>query len=560
MPELRIFNNAVGNPRVPFLEFWIGEGDSAFRVTLDPDNRKRDDPPYVEAFEYRKRTRNFSAGEWSVTLVDPNFDLLDKIMAVFNYSALDTAASAGAGASLDYAADAPLGTVKFSFGYTLSSGETIQSPWIQGYVLKLKPSFFRWGVRLVLSGLDFNLVSQASVLRVEDIISWVVGHESSTIADFIEAMLGQTRAGTVHPVSFLFQPASLGTVGVSSLLQFFGVVSNGSEEGGAVVTTANYEELATYTSDGSNIAVKDFMRLIQDFYLDTMSKTVYIRLDGLQASEEPGVTSALQYTAVEAGVEMQSLNSIPMFQITSQRMAGPPPDNAQMDNFSNVSSFDLNIDPIAIGILALCDTAEYARDPLTRETELVEAPMSEYAGPVEGDGLSVVPSLVSGEESTSDVDPVTTNPGVGASVVLAGALSSLGGTLKAGVGGVTPAAIKRARVRRQMVYAAWPFQGSLTVEYPDPNLNPWEPVLIYVLTAAGGIEQMTSGRYIVKDIQYRINPGKFQGVYSVLKSGSSGVPKMTPDGSAVHPDVPAPEGTPQVTPPVTGMTPMGPLL
>jgi hypothetical protein len=528
-------SNADGNPRKEYLHFIIGSGETALCVTVDPAKRGRDDPPYVESFEYKKRTRNFSAGEWTLVLVDPTFLLLDRISATFNSQAFPDPVSSSSSSVLDYSS-APLGSVSFEFGYTLSSGFTVRSPLIRGYILKIKPSVFRWGMRLTVTGLDFNLVANAMAIPGATLVTFMETQASTaTLSGFITAML----AGQRQVTQFAFQPSDLADLSMANLPLFLGdgLVSGAVEptDDASATTTENYSSLSQYiTQDG--IAIRDLLRLVQD-YTTSEGRQSYVRLDGLRnTGTEEAPMEALLYTVVESGCGLSASGAVPTFWINTEKMMDA--DGNEVDNFSNVESFDVEIDPIAIGILAVSDDAQYVRDPYTRDVVSVEAPMSEFSGSVEGDSVATVGALTT-PQGASD-DPKEARAGVQAKM----ALSPPASPVTQPMGGFTPDSVRQAMSRRQAVFSKWPFQGSMTVAYPDPNLNPWESIQVYVITPQQSLF-MTSGRYLVKDISYRIQLGRFSGTYSLLKSGSKSLPGgLEALPAAYHPDVPPFDGTP----------------
>lgn len=473
-------NLAKTNPRVPFLNFVIDDGDAGMTITIDPTDRSLKGPPYVTRFQLQRKVRSFSASSWTVSLFDPTFELLENMLVAFYSSELTGL----------------YGAVNYSFGYVDANGHVESSPVITGMVTKVQPQYTRQGMRLTLSGIDFDLLSASKRLPMQPLYD-AAGRKSCglysgwNVGDFTASVL--SAAGIDAEIAFV--PDGIQS---SLLMDSFPAFGNPDGEEGM------YNGLLMYLFSGGGaesgtMSLSSFCSMMEDYCGSegvTNCDRIHIRFDGETVE---GNTLKLSFVDILAPDE----DTLPCFDIntTTTEDGG--------DNLSNVISFAPALDELSPLMYGVSSWSTETTNRYTRELEKPEFDLQkDLTGIQVGDGFMLSEKAVD-TQNMNDLHQNLTEAGYKSPAAILQRRESHD-------------AIIMRRVRRTMAntFAAWAMQGSLTVAFPPPAIAPWEYVMIRVLIREGK-SSVVSGRWLITDIKYSIQPGKLQGTFTLVKSGPS---------------------------------------
>lgn len=474
---------ADSNPKMPLLDFGVGDSfsDSAvMSLTSVPGDRGLLSPPYVTAFSVNRRVRNFSGASWQLSVYDPNHEMFEELVYRFSEETL-------------------FGSVVYSFGYADASGAQKKTPPISGMCLSAIPSYrSRSGMQLQLSGISFDLESAVRRVRIDTLKAIISSVEANpgqwTLGSFLSSLL----TSSTTQVDVVFEPEAL-----ESQITMQGWTAFAGDD------STNWSGLYSHLPIGSmmvaapaeDVSVGTLLNIVQYYCYSVLGgDNVAVVIDTPESSNRLvlKVKSKLAY-ASDGSDSTESGRDFYLF--TTQLNDGSA-------NTSDVSDFVPKLDALTPAMFGLTDYTAQSREAYSRAPQTLDSRLHESM---------LGPSL--GESQMSFLGRGSSGVDVGLGTYLRRNAEDMGVVLP----GATPpgtdiASIELARetIRSRMAYM--PITASMTVQFPDPGIEPWSYINVHVLTPKGE-SPMVSGKYCVRGTSYSASPGRFSGTFDVMKSG-----------------------------------------
>ncbi len=482
-------DNKSKNPRLPYLEVILGDiNDPSHMVLSRPSGSSPaiNGPSYITSFEYRRRTRNFSAGEFTLNLFDPTYDVLNVLHYTLNQDALS---------------DAPLGSINFCFGYFDNTGVfhgvgvpnsvTGFASYLRGIVLKVRTKVSRRGLNLTLTGFDLDMTTSAdsfsyNVFNPESIPSGQTAHA------FFQTQM-ESLFDASGGVAIEWSPETLGQDIPATEISTF---------------LASAQSTYRYRNTNTNaVLFRNLAQIIEDFFLSKNTGVRVILQGGISASESNPAQTYVKIKHIASDVERRA-----------RFFVDTTVDDEGSGNFSDVESFDVTLDGFTPAMMGLADARAELCDPETREWQESELSMAESAPVTVGDnvlapGSEVSPWQTPGMESVFDA--------------------------QTGMHYLVQTETDATRQSRVMTVAQWqqivkmrqhnlgiiPVQATMRLQYPEASLlEPFSMVEVLTPTPNGRMFPF-AGVYMITDISFSLAPGVYTSSLSLQKMGPIERPK-----------------------------------
>lgn len=452
---------------MPYLDFRLGTKKLAFTQRLT--SRPLDGPPFVQSFNVRRRVRCFAASEWTATMYDLSGELFEELLIAQNLGNTSE-----------------IGRVSYSMGFTSSSGEFERYPTVYGIVKRVSPTYMREGVRVTVEGVDLGMEEARTAISIS-----AVTQPSAKwgVKDWVESAFAE--AG----MAVLVEVKPVGALDGVDLTGFAAYVGDPDNDNAARLMSRIAARSAS--GDLSTISVNDFFSVVTDYLSQaTGGMDVRMRIDGMNSN------GVLNVTVVVGGY---SEDDVERRYVVNSQLKKEESDCIAVENFS------VALDPMAPQVFMPRSETVKLVNRLTREiTEVSYSPDDE-------DGVAVGPSILTVKSQTG-LRRLGPSAWPGASAEEQRAVRIL----------ENPASFDRRVVeatRRELTrkFNRFPMQGTMTVHFPPQDLIPYTYAGVKVLTNKGK-DPITSGRYLVRDVNYEYSQGTFKATASVLKSGGASTP------------------------------------
>lgn len=464
---------AETNPRSPHFDFVVEDGSSDGRtLTVAPTDRSLEGPPYVTSFTVTRKTRNFSASRWQLSLFDPTFERLEDLLVWFAES--DDAGRYGA--------------VNYEIGFADADGSVHASPRVASQVVTIKPTYTRQGMKLTLTGVDLDLMVLSNRIPLTFLASAADGaYSGKDVRAFVQ--LAMSAAGSDVDVEAYPEKST-------ALLLMDGFQSFANPNG-------EYAGLYDFHSPGSDagatsMSVSSFFAMMEEYCNDRLGDArIKFRIDGSDDGAVPFTVAMVDALASGAGAP-----PVPEFYLNTTKT-----DEGE-DNLSNVVNFSPALDELHALMYGTASSSTDLHEKFTRAPQTAEFDLSDLGGPQVGDGMMISPKAFDRTQMNALFDNF-----------------SEAGVRRPGFDErVDPLDAMRARrLRKSMAdnFANWAMGGSMTVAFPPPDVAPWSYVDVRVVTKRG-VSPIVSGTWIIRDVRYQVQPGKLTGTFSLTRSGPSG--------------------------------------
>lgn len=486
-PLYTVDDNKKRNPRLPFIEVWLGGVANPILLSRPAEiSPPLEGPSYVTTFNYKRKTQNFCAGDFTLGLFDPTFTLVDML----NYSLNQDAQS-----------QAPLGQINFSFGYFDNTGTFygIGTPYssgggvndyMRGVVTKMRASVTRRGLNLILTGTDLDMTATVNAVEFSSLNAYASYSVQSLFTSAFELLFANTGV-TLETV---WMPETLGADLVcADLLTFI---------------QDNQTQQFRWRNSTGQMQIKHIAQLLESFFL-YRNFPVKVVLQGTRFVN--GVpTTRIEIRQVTADVMRRA-----SFYMNTTK------DGFGNDNFSDVSSFNVSLDGFSPALLGLVDAVQELSDPDTRE-------WSTYGKPV-----STSPTLGVGEQMCApgtDVSPWQA-PGLNMTAQMRRRSTPRPSSyrqLMENAQVMSPGEWEQMVAQQHHILSTIPLQASMALVYPDASkLEPF--TMVDVLMPLPSAKPFPfSGVFMITDVSFDMSPGSYTGNVSLQKIG----PISKPDHDA----------------------------
>jgi hypothetical protein len=478
------------SPVMPFFKFAVLDpGGDDVEIGYSREARTVDaalGAPYVQTFEVNRRVRPSSGSKWSMTLIDPTFELFPRIA--------DTFSSQGdAGMSF--------GAVRYELGFTKCTGEAVSYGEVSALWLTQSFDYHRYGVKMTVSGYDHNVIG--AVRRVP--LSYFSSDAAASATSFSKLAEGALAAAGVDG-SLSYLPKDVGNA-VESAFNAQELI--GSEEN-------NFRETYGLTTSSDGLPLAKFAELLEVFLSKIVGdSTLVVDFD-----------TDSEYDVSRVDFVVRSPTYFP--QESVPRLVQNVAVLSDGDNLTNVVSFKPRLDEVTAALFGAGSDVVRTLDPDTLEYKVSEFNYeSEAGGPQVGNG-AMLPEL-GGVSDKLNFRGLSED---GRTSLLE---SGAAGLPDSGLGGglLDESSALAFRRRAADIFSSWPIRGSARVDFPHDAIVPWQPVDIVIVTPKEE-DPIFSGRYQVRGTRYALSGGKITGDFQVAKSGTDYAPGSLSRGTSIH--------------------------